>query len=113
MKIVISPAKTLDFESTVPVKAFTQAQFLEDAERLNKALKSKSIKKLEGLMSISRALASINYERNQVREVAHTTDNSRQAVFAFKGEVYIGLDAYSLNAAQIEEMQGKLRILSG
>jgi cytoplasmic iron level regulating protein YaaA (DUF328/UPF0246 family) len=113
MKIVISPAKTLDYESPLPTSTYTLPQFNEETEKLNAALRRQSVKKLEGLMSISKALAQLNRERNQTRTNEYTTENARQAVFAFKGDVYLGLDAYTLNDAQIEQMQDKLRILSG
>ena len=113
MKIVISPAKTLDYETPLPVQDYTLPVFTEETEKLNAALKKKSPKKLSDLMSISAALASLNHERNQCREPECTPENARQAVFAFKGDVYVGLDAYSLSMDQVFQMQDKLRILSG
>ncbi len=113
MKIVISPAKTLDFETPLPTEEYTLPRFLEQTEKINKALKSKSIKKLEGLMDISKALAQLNHERNQTRTDEYSLDNARQAIFAFKGDVYLGLDAYTLDNEQIAQSQNKLRILSG
>ncbi|AWV99496.1 peroxide stress protein YaaA [Arcticibacterium luteifluviistationis] len=113
MKIVISPAKTLDFESALPTDKFSVPSFLKETEKLNAALKTKSAKKLSDLMSISKALADLNRERNLNRVEEYNTDNARQAVFAFKGDVYLGLDAYTLNPEQIDQMNNKLRILSG
>lgn len=113
MKIVISPAKTLDYETPLPTESYTLPSFQEETAKLNKALEKKSVKKLEELMKISTPLAKLNKERNLGRTNEYTTENSRQAVFAFKGDVYLGLDAYSLDDSQIEQMQGKLRILSG
>ncbi len=113
MKLVISPAKTLDFDSPLPTDKYSLPSFLKETERLNLSLKTKSVKKLTDLMSISKALAELNRERNQTRVAEYTTENSRQAVFAFKGDVYLGLDAYSLSSEQIDQMNGKLRILSG
>ncbi|MFT5885506.1 MAG: cytoplasmic iron level regulating protein YaaA (DUF328/UPF0246 family) [Arcticibacterium sp.] len=113
MKLVISPAKTLDFESLVPTDKYTLPGFLKETEKLNATLKTKSVKKLSDLMSISTALAELNRVRNQTRVSEYNTDNARQAVFAFKGDVYLGLDAYSLSEEQIGQMEGKLRILSG
>jgi len=113
MKLVISPAKTLDFESPIPTDKYTLPCFLEETEKLNVALKTKSVKKLSDLMSISTALAELNRERNQTRGTEYNIDNARQAVFAFKGDVYLGLDPYSLSGEQIDQMEGKLRILSG
>jgi cytoplasmic iron level regulating protein YaaA (DUF328/UPF0246 family) len=113
MKIVISPAKSLDFETKVPTKKFTGAQFLSEAEILNTILKKKSPKQLSKLMSVSEKLADLNWERNQTWHLPITPENGRQAVFAFKGTVYEGLDAYSLSEKKIETLQEKLRILSG
>jgi len=113
MKIVISPAKSLDFETKVPTTQFTEGIFLNEASTLNLVLKKKSPKKLSELMSISPKLGELNWQRNQDWELPFSLDNARQAIFAFKGDVYIGLDAYSLSEKQLEQLQGKLRILSG
>ena len=113
MKIVISPAKSLDFETKVPTAQFTEGIFLNEAEKLNMVLKKKSPKKLSELMNISPKLGELNWQRNQNWQLPFTLENSRQAIFAFKGDVYIGLDAYSLSENKIEQLQNKLRILSG
>jgi cytoplasmic iron level regulating protein YaaA (DUF328/UPF0246 family) len=113
MKLVISPAKTLDFESPLPTAKYTMPRFLEETDKLNAALRSKSVKKLSDLMSISKALAELNRERNLTRTAEYSTESARQAVFAFKGDVYLGLEAYTLSPEQIDQMEGKLRILSG
>jgi cytoplasmic iron level regulating protein YaaA (DUF328/UPF0246 family) len=113
MKIVISPAKSLDFETIVPTKKITNAQFLDQAERLNKVLKKKSARVLSKLMSISPNLGELNWQRNQDWNLPFTKENSRQAVFAFKGDVYLGLDAYSIPLDDLDQLQNKLRILSG
>jgi len=113
MKIVISPAKSLDFETKVPTSQFTEGIFLNEASTLNAVLKKKSPKKLSELMSISPKLGELNWQRNQDWELPFTLENAKQAVFAFKGDVYIGLDAYTLSLEKIEQLQQKLRILSG
>lgn len=113
MKIVISPAKSLDFDSVVPTDKFTQSQFLDQAEKLNKVLKKKSPKQLSKLMSISDKLSELNWQRNQEWNLPFTKNNSRQAVFAFKGTVYEGLDAYTIPLDKLDQLQEKLRILSG
>lgn len=113
MKIVISPAKSLDFDSVVPTEKFTQSQFLDQAEKLNKVLKKKSPKQLSKLMSISDKLSELNWQRNQEWNLPFTKNNSRQAVFAFKGTVYEGLDAYTIPLDKLDQLQEKLRILSG
>jgi len=113
MKLVLSPAKSLDFETDLPIKQNTETQFLKQSERLNKILKKKSAKSLSKLMSISDALGQLNYERNQSWELPFTTNNSRPAVYAFNGDVYRGLDAYTIPKDKIETLQNTVRILSG
>lgn len=113
MKIVISPAKSLDFETTVPTTQFTEGIFLNEAEKLSNVLKKKSPKVLSKLMSISPKLADLNWQRNQEWQLPFSLENSRQAVYAFNGEVYNGLDVYTLPLEKLEELQNKLRILSG
>lgn len=113
MKIVVSPAKSLDFESKLPTDRFTQPIFLEEAEKLNKVLAKKKPKALSELMSISDNLAQLNWERNQNFKTPFTRDNARPAVYAFNGDVYQGLDAYTIEAGKLEDLQNTLRILSG
>ncbi|NJB82222.1 peroxide stress protein YaaA [Wenyingzhuangia aestuarii] len=113
MKIVVSPAKSLDFESKVPTSKYTQGIFLEQAEKLSKVLKNQSPADLSALMKISEKLGDLNWQRNQNWSLPLTTSNAKQAVFAFNGDVYNGLDAYTLKEEQIEVLQDKLRILSG
>lgn len=113
MKIVISPAKSLDFESKAPTQEFTQPSFLKEAERLSKILKKKSARSLSKLMSISSALAQLNYERNQNWQLPFELGNAKQAVYAFTGEVYRGLDMNSMPLEDLEFLQEHLRILSG
>ncbi|ULC58983.1 peroxide stress protein YaaA [Flaviramulus sp. BrNp1-15] len=113
MKLVLSPAKSLDFETQLPIKQHTEAQFLKQSERLNKLLKKKSAKSLSKLMSVSDALGQLNYERNQSWELPFTTENSRPAVYAFNGDVYRGLDSYTIPENKIDKLQNTVRILSG
>jgi cytoplasmic iron level regulating protein YaaA (DUF328/UPF0246 family) len=113
MKIVISPAKSLDFESQLPTKIFTEPQFLKEANTIQKTLKKQKPKQLMDLMSISEKLADLNWERNQVWETPFTPENARPAIFAFDGDVYTGLDAYTIPAEKMDDLQDKLRILSG
>ena len=86
MKIVISPAKSLNYESAAPTAEFSQPVFIKQAERLSKILKKKSARSLSKLMSISPALAQLNYERNQSWNRPFDLGNSKQAVYAFTGE---------------------------
>ena len=114
MKIIISPAKSLDFESKVPTEEFSNYQFLKQSLVIDKVLKKQKPKNLMELMDISENLANLNWQRNQDRNLTEMTEiNARQAVFAFCCEVYVGLDAYSLIPSQIDAIQEKLRILSG
>ncbi len=113
MKIVISPAKSLDFETTLPTKQHTELSFSSEAEKLNAILQKKSPKKLTELMSISDKLAQLNWQRNQDFNLPFTQENARQAVYAFKGDVYIGLDAYTIPEEKLSALQNQLRILSG
>ena len=113
MKLVISPAKSLDFDSELPIGEYSQPEFLEQAVKLNTVLAKKKPKSLSDLMGISEKLAELNWQRNQQFSVPFTTENSRPAVFAFNGDVYQGLDAYSLASDKFEKLQNTLRILSG
>lgn len=113
MKIIISPAKSLDFETEVTTSLHTQGIFLAEAEKLNSVLKKKSAKEISKLMSVSDNLGQLNYERNQVWNLPFTLENAKQAVFAFKGDVYIGMDAATIPKEKMWQLQDKLRILSG
>lgn len=113
MKIVISPAKTLDFNSKLPIATCSEAQFLKEAKQVHTVLKKKSPTELTKLMEISSNLANLNWERNQQWQLPFSPENARQAVFAFNGEVYSGLDAYSLSVDKIVDLQDRLLILSG
>lgn len=113
MLSVISPAKTLDFETSIAFKARNQPVLLDQSERVMNTLKKKSVNKLMDLQAISKNLAELNYERNQIWSVNHTEENTRPSMFAFKGDVYLGLDALSFDAKEVEFAEEHLRILSG
>lgn len=113
MKIVVSPAKSLDFETALPTGKYTEPSFLAEAEKLNSVLQKKTPKKLSDLMSISDNLAQLNWQRNQDWSLPFTKDNARPAVYAFKGDVYIGLDSYTIPENKLDVLQDQLRILSG
>ena len=113
MKIVISPAKSLNYESKLPVANYSESAFLKNSELIQKTLKNKQPKELMELMHISEKLADLNWKRNQEWSVPFSKENARPAVFAFDGDVYSGLDAYSLSTEKIAVLQDKLRILSG
>lgn len=113
MKLVLSPAKSLNFESDLPTNRTTENCFLKEAERLNRLLKKKSARSLKKLMSISDALAQLNYDRNQEWQLPFNETNARQAVYAFSGDVYRGLDAYSIPQDKLDKLQDTVRIISG
>lgn len=113
MKIVISPAKSLNYESKLPVANYSESAFMKDSEMIQKTLKKKQPKELMELMHISEKLADLNWQRNQEWTLPFTKENARPAVYAFDGDVYSGLDVYSLPAEKVEILQDKLRILSG
>lgn len=113
MKILLSPAKSLDFETPLATNYRTEPMFFTETDKVHKALKKKSISDLEQLMSLSNALATLNFERNQHFKNNPTEEDTRPALFAFDGDVYKGLDALSLNEKQLESSKDRIRILSG
>lgn len=113
MKIIISPAKSLDFENKATTTQYSQPRFLEQSEKLSKKLKTLSRKKLGELMKISDDLSSLNYDRNQQWQPPFTIDNAKQAIYSFTGEVFRGIDVTTLSEDKIPTLQNKLRILSG
>ena len=98
MLILVSPAKTLDYESELKVKEFSIASHLSDSNLLVKELQKKSPEDLASLMGLSEKLSLLNFERN-MNWVKPTklSESARQAIFAFKGDVYQGLEASSLS----------------
>ena len=113
MKIVISPAKSLDFESELPTAKFTKSAFMTDSRAINKIIRQKKPKDLSELMDISEKLADLNWQRNKKWKTPFTAENARPAVYAFNGDVYQGLDAYTIPLEKLDALQSSLRILSG
>ena len=113
MKVLLSPAKSLDFKSQLPTEKNSFLCFEKEAEYLNSILKIKSPKDLSDLMGISSKIADLNYERNHDWSLPFNDKNARQAVYAFSGDVYRGLDAYSIDDDKIDFMQSTVRIISG
>lgn len=113
MKIVISPAKTLDYETKLPTTRGTQPEFLDTTVTVNRKLARMSKKEISKLMSISDKLAELNHARYHEFEEEHTKKNSRPAVYAFAGDVYTGLEAYTIPTEKLDLLQDSLRILSG
>ena len=113
MKLVISPAKSLNYNSELPTGFNSKNCFLEEANRLNTLLKQQSPKALSELMHISPKLGQLNYERNQNWSLPFTPENARPAIYAFDGDVYKGLDAYTISEDKLQTLQNTVRILSG
>jgi len=111
---LLSPAKSLDFSTEIDIEESTVPKFLEEASKLTNKLSKTSKKKLREMMSISEAIADLNVQRYQEWKGKERGDEgARQALFAFKGDVYLGLDAYSLSKPSVEYAQDHLLILSG
>lgn len=113
MLILISPAKTLDFDSKPVTEQASMPEFTDDAKQLITQLRDYSVQDIAQLMKLSDKLASLNVARYESWESQHTADNARQAILAFKGDVYTGLDAQSLSDSDFAFAQRHLRILSG
>lgn len=113
MLIVISPSKTLDFEKSITNQSYTQPEFVKEASVLIKPLRKLGVDQLMDLMGISPKLAQLNQERYYLWRPEFTPETARQALFAFRGDVYTGLDADSLLQSDIATAQEQLRILSG
>jgi cytoplasmic iron level regulating protein YaaA (DUF328/UPF0246 family) len=113
MKIVLSPAKSLNFEKALPTLNYSESVFLKESRLVHKVLKKKSPKELSELMDISDKLADLNWQRNQDWKTPFSPENARPAIFAFDGDVYTGLDAYSIPIEKLDDLQDRLRILSG
>jgi cytoplasmic iron level regulating protein YaaA (DUF328/UPF0246 family) len=113
MLIVVSPAKTLDYESPVSIKKYSQPVFMKQSAELIELLREYTPKKLAKLMSISDKLAELNVNRYEAWEPKATKKNARQSLLAFKGDVYVGIDAASFKEADFDFAQEHLRILSG
>ena len=113
MKIIISPAKSLNFEKDLPTNSFSLPVFIEDSKIINENLKKKNPSQLKELMKISDKIAELNWRRNVEFNTPFTNSNSRPSLFTFDGDVYNGIDAFSLDDSKISKAQSCLRILSG
>jgi hypothetical protein len=113
MLIVVSPAKTLDYESPLATDLSTQPDFIADSEELIHACRKLTPLDISSLMKVSDKIASLNAIRFEEWSPIFTSDNSRQALFAFKGDVYTGLDAASFSDDDFDYAQRHLRMLSG
>ncbi|MAX81189.1 MAG: hypothetical protein CL843_13575 [Crocinitomicaceae bacterium] len=113
MITVISPAKSLDYKTEVPFSTSSEPLFPERSNEIIHKLQKLSRKGIRELMSLSEKLAELNYDRYQSWQEQPDEEAVRQAIFAFNGDVYAGLDAYTLKESQLETAQKSLRILSG
>ena len=113
MLIVVSPAKSLDYESKLPTKKHSEPRMLDDSRELVSTMAKKSPSELSKMMSISDSLGELNHERFLDWETPFTPKNARPAVLAFSGDVYIGMDAPSFSERDFTQAQKTLRILSG
>lgn len=113
MLIVVSPAKTLDFETPPTVTEFSQPRFLDHSAKLVEEMRKMAPQDISNLMGVSDKIASLNAARYEQWQQPFTLDNAKQAVLAFKGDVYTGLDASTLTDDDLNFAQSHLRILSG
>lgn len=113
MFVVLSPAKTLDYTSVVPAIDASLPRLLPQSESLNRLLREHSASSLSKLMSISDNIARLNVERNHAWQPVPGPENARPALFAFRGDVYTGLQVEQFRAKDIKQAQKQLRILSG
>lgn len=113
MLMLISPAKTLDYDSPLATTRYTQPQLIDDARELVTLAQQLSPADLASLMSISDKLAHLNVERFHQWQPEFSLDNARQAILAFKGDVYTGLQAETFSESDFAYAQQCLRILSG
>lgn len=112
MRIVISPAKSLNWETPLPTKSTSLPKFLDQSAKIIDTLKRFSEDDISNLMKISPALSQLNVERYQSWKLDHTK-LTRPAIYAFDGDVYTGLDAYTLDKKGVDFANKHLRILSG
>jgi cytoplasmic iron level regulating protein YaaA (DUF328/UPF0246 family) len=116
MLVLLSPSKTLDFESKIPTSNLPKNAtpvLLSESLKLIEILKKLSEKDIAKLMDLSPKLAKLNFDRFQSFQKKFTDKNSKTAIFAFKGDVYEGLDVDSLSTIEVKQAQNKIAILSG
>jgi cytoplasmic iron level regulating protein YaaA (DUF328/UPF0246 family) len=113
MLIVVSPAKTLDYESPPRTKVYTQPDYLDNSQELITRLRKLSPTDITNLMKVSQKIADLNFGRYKAWNKRFTEKNSKQSVLAFKGDVYTGLNADTFNGKDFNFAQKHLRVLSG
>ena len=112
MLAIISPSKTQDF-SPCGINFFTQTRQLDHTQKLVKILKNKTQSQISKLMSLSEKLSKLNFDRFQAFKTPFSLDNAKQALLAFKGDVYNGINASSLSVKDLDFAQKNVRMLSG
>jgi len=113
MLVIVSPAKKLDFENKAPVDTHGVPKFLAKSKKLITGLKKCSPAEISKLMKLSETLTDLNVKRYKSFKTPFNLKNSKQAMYAFKGDTYVGLDAETMSAPQVKYADGHLRILSG
>ena len=113
MLIVISPAKTLDYETPSITNRYSQSDYLQEAQQLIEQMRRFSAEEISTIMAVSDKIAQLNASRFKQWCTPFAPDNAKQAILAFKGDVYSGLDANSFNDGDFQFAQQHLRILSG
>lgn len=113
MKIIVSPAKAMEEEKTLPTSRGTQPVFFKEAVQLNRKLGRMTKAELSKLMGISQQLADLNYHRYQQFDETNATDRARPAVYLYAGDTYQGLEAYTLENHKLDSLQDRLRIITG
>ncbi|WP_135458726.1 peroxide stress protein YaaA [Vibrio echinoideorum] len=113
MLVVVSPAKTLDYESPLATERFSQPEFVEHSAELIEECRKLTPADISALMKVSDKIAGLNVARFEQWNETFTQDNARQAILAFKGDVYTGLDAETLSNDDFDYAQNHLRMLSG
>ena len=113
MKTLISPSKTLNFDNNINCDITSKCRLIDYTSELHKILISYSKNDLKNLMNVSDKIAELNYNRFKTWEDPSNSKTSKQAIYAFKGDVYSGLDAESIEEDKFDYLQNSLRILSG
>ncbi len=114
MLIVVSPAKSLDYESPLPTRKYSEPEMLDQSAELVSLMAQKAPDEIAMMMHVSPALGELNFSRFQDWERPFTTENARPALLAFNGDVYAGMDAlHSFSERDFTHAQKTLRILSG
>ena len=113
MLAIISPAKSLDFDGRAPTRKSSVPSFLDDSAKLIRELRELAPQELSDLMGISTSLAELNYDRYATWGEPFSRRNAKQAMFAFNGDVYLGLKSTEFSERDLTWAQKHLRILSG